>query len=778
MPLRLPLLALIVAALLPVVVFGGLIIARLDAQQRDTVEVTLRQSARTAMQAIDRQLAEHLALMTALSASPSLDRADTGAFRLHADRVLQREPQWLAVRLIDTSTREVLVELRSIVAQSRPAWPVEANRALGALADDTAHQIGGVRSLAAFPEPVVTIRVPVTYGESPRHAVEASIKASAFSATLAHQPVDAEWTLAVLDRNRYIVGRSRAPEQFVNTQATPSLTSEIDRAAENFFFSLNKEGDRVFSAFSQSVFSGWTVAVGVPAVVVEAPIRRALLTSLGGGVGAGLLALAFIAALVRNTARRQAAERQLEAERRLGDIAANFPGSIFRRALLPDGTMEYRYLGGQIEAMVGQLPFDLNTPAGMERFSTLIHPEDIGLWRETVIRSAKMLESYRIEGRLVRTDGSICWVRSAANVHREPDGTVIWDGVVLDINDQKAAEAERAQLAAIVASATDAIFSTDLEDRIVTWNAAAAEIYGLAPEEVIGLSTGVLVPPALAEERRSLIERSRRGESVREHETVRFHKNGTRFDVALTISPIRQSDGTVTGFSTIVRDISERKRAEADLRRSLAERESLLQEVHHRVKNNLQVIAAMVQLEIPQTENPEVRDRMTAIAQRVQAMGRVHEQLYTTGNLASVEFGDYLRSLAEGLAALHAGHPVQLETDIEAGGLSCDLDLAVPLGLIANELITNAFKHAFPDGRAGIVRIGLRRAEDGRMEMRIEDNGVGMGGRAPGGASGRKGMGTTLIRALVRQTRAELRYESEDGADRGTRAVVKLMLSR
>ena len=774
------------AALLPLLVFGGITISRLDAQRRETVETTLRQGVRSAMQAVDRQLAKYLAMMTALAAAPSLDRGDTAAFRLHAGRLLREDPQWLAIQLVDTATGAVVEDLRQGGSEGEAAaLPIG-----GAIPVGPNRRIGGVRALPGFPEPVVTFWLPVTHGGAEVHyAVMAAIGAATFTQTLAQQPQAGEWVLGLLDQDHRIVGRTRAAEQFVGLPATATMIQEIEAAeresvAEKFFFSVNKEGERVYSAFSRSPTSHWTATVGIPAAAIEEPIRQMLMASLAGGLGTALLAIGLVTALMRSTARRQMAERQLEAEQRLSDIAMNFPGVIFRRALHSDGTMQYRYIGGQVGALIGKVPFDLSTPAGMERFGTLIHRDDIPRWRKALARSAKRLEPYRVEGRLLRSDGSVCWVRSAANIHREPDGTLIWDGVVLDITDVRAAESERALLAAIVASASDGIFSTDLEDRVVTWNAAAAQIYGLPAEQVIGKSTAFLLPEELSAERRDLIERIRQGDSVVEHETYRYRQDGSRIEVSLTISPIRQGDGKLVGFSTIVRDISERKRAETELRRSLSEREALLQEVHHRVKNNLQVIAAMVQLEIPQAASEEVRARMAAIARRVQAMGRVHEQLYTSRDLGRIDFGEYLDGLARGLAELHTGQPVTLETDIEPGGVSCDLDRAVPLGLIANELITNAFKHAFPDGQVGTVRVGLRRLPGGVMELWVEDDGVGgvAGPVAKEGAERRLagmpgGMGMTLIRALVRQTRAELRFEPGGEAGNGTRAIVQLALS-
>ncbi|WP_448205969.1 MHYT domain-containing protein [Azospirillum sp. sgz302134] len=202
-------------------------------------------------------------------------------------------------------------------------------------------------------------------------------------------------------------------------------------------------------------------------------------------------------------------------------------------------------------------------------------------------------------------------------------------------------------------------------------------------------------------------------------------------------------------------DVTARRQAEERLRASLMEKEMLLREIHHRVKNNMQAITAILQLEAAQVSDPAAREGFAAVGRRLQAMARLHEQLYSAQDLRRIDLRSYFGELGQGLAALHTGVPVGIELEVEP--LACDLDVAMPLGLIANELVTNSLKHAFPDGRSGTIRIRLAR-NGASVLFEVSDDGVGSdgGGRA-------KGLGKRLIAALAQQLHAEMDIERVGG---------------
>ncbi len=182
--------------------------------------------------------------------------------------------------------------------------------------------------------------------------------------------------------------------------------------------------------------------------------------------------------------------------------------------------------------------------------------------------------------------------------------------------------------------------------------------------------------------------------------------------------PLRRL-GTVT-------DITEHVRADEKIARSLQEKELLLKEVHHRVKNNIQVISGLLDLQASSTENPEVALRLKESRNKIRAMALIHEKLYMSDDLSNVNFSDYVRDMAEELASFYRTNLSKIEMAIESDGVHLGIDKAIPCGLIMNEMLSNALKHAFPGGGPGEIEIVLRKTAKNEAEIIVRDNGQGL----------------------------------------------------
>ncbi|MEO6759142.1 MAG: histidine kinase dimerization/phosphoacceptor domain -containing protein, partial [Saprospiraceae bacterium] len=188
-----------------------------------------------------------------------------------------------------------------------------------------------------------------------------------------------------------------------------------------------------------------------------------------------------------------------------------------------------------------------------------------------------------------------------------------------------------------------------------------------------------------------------------------------------------------------------------------AENELLLKEIHHRVKNNLEVVSSLLALQSAQIDDPGIKDAMQEGQNRVQSIGIVHQKLYQRDNLAAIEMKDYFLNLSESiLDSFGAEDRVTVECAMEQ--LEVDVDTAVPLGLIVNELLTNTLKYAFPDGRKGEIKIKLERRPGGNLHLEVADNGVGKSGLIRG-----TGFGGQLISLLTRQLSGSMREEAVNG---------------
>ncbi len=226
--------------------------------------------------------------------------------------------------------------------------------------------------------------------------------------------------------------------------------------------------------------------------------------------------------------------------------------------------------------------------------------------------------------------------------------------------------------------------------------------------------------------------------------------------------------GVCEQFAHLASVILGRKRAEdalkgmnLKLQESLHEKESLLKEVHHRVKNNLQLISSMLSLQASRITDPAVSELFSESRNRVRSMALVHENLYRAGNFSKISMLAHIETLSASLARAYGlnGGSIELRTEVE--DISLDLDIAIPVGLIVNELTSNALKHAFPDGRRGRVLIGLRRVGPARCELTLRDDGIGMAGSIDPRHS--DSMGLQLVRDLTEQLHGSIAVTRERG---------------
>jgi two-component sensor histidine kinase len=201
-------------------------------------------------------------------------------------------------------------------------------------------------------------------------------------------------------------------------------------------------------------------------------------------------------------------------------------------------------------------------------------------------------------------------------------------------------------------------------------------------------------------------------------------------------------------------------KSEQAIRSSLREKETLLKEVHHRVKNNLQVIASLLRLQSRYLHDDQSRAMFEESQNRVHSISLVHEMLYRAADLSRVDFGDYLRTLTTHLAEGWKGGRA-IDLSVEAAGVHLTVDTAIPCGLIVNELVTNALKHAFPGAASGSIRITAAHAPPGWLKVVVQDDGIGIPENLNLRRSG--SLGLELVNSLVRQLHAKLEVRREGG---------------
>jgi PAS domain S-box-containing protein len=303
----------------------------------------------------------------------------------------------------------------------------------------------------------------------------------------------------------------------------------------------------------------------------------------------------------------------------------------------------------------------------------------------------------------------------------------------------------------LVESAPDGIVVVDPSGAIVMVNSETERLFGYSRDEMLGQPIELLVPArfrhAHVHDRDAYMSRA----SVRPMGAGRFltghTKEGAEFPVEISLSPIATTGGQMV--MSIVRDITERRRADELIQASLREKEALLKEIHHRVKNNLQVTSSLLRLQAAAIADPAAREMFQETENRIRSMALVHEKLYQSTNLSRIDLGDYLRSLADLLYRSSAIAPENVVIDVTGSAIHLEIDDAVPCGLIANELLSNALKHAFPGGRQGRIEVHLADRPDGSIFMSVSDDGVGLPNDFQPDRA--ETLGLHLVEALARQ---------------------------
>jgi two-component sensor histidine kinase len=219
--------------------------------------------------------------------------------------------------------------------------------------------------------------------------------------------------------------------------------------------------------------------------------------------------------------------------------------------------------------------------------------------------------------------------------------------------------------------------------------------------------------------------------------------------------------GVPDAVCSISTDITDRRIAEIKLEASLKEKELLLQEIHHRVKNNLQVVASLLNLQQRTIKDPAVAQLFEDSRNRVYTMAAVHEKLYQSKSLDRINLGDYLRDLIDGLIQSYNVNSNYIQFEINTDLINVNIETAIPCGLIVNELVTNIVKHAFPDRRQGKVLVECLATSDGSIQLKVCDNGVGIPAHID--LSRASSLGLRIIGQLSRQLKGKMKIEATEG---------------
>lgn len=447
-----------------------------------------------------------------------------------------------------------------------------------------------------------------------------------------------------------------------------------------------------------------------------------------------------VLSVVVDTTQRVLAERaQQDSEARLQTLADN----IAQFAWIADETGHvfwynkrwFDYSGSSFAEVDGH---------GWHKF---IHPDEISSVvakiSDCFAKGVEWEDTFQLRGR----DGTYRWFLSRAMPIRDPDGNIVrWFGTNTDITKERDAAASDAQLATIVSTSADAIISLSPEGEILSWNPGAESLLGYRADEVVGMSETLLFPEGDENEFRIKYAQLRQGKSV-QRESVRVHKDGTLVDVAVSAAPIRRSDGRLIGYSAVLRDITERKRADARMR-------LVTRELSHRTKNLLAVIVSMVrQTARLCTDTEAFQDELV---QRLHAMAASHD-LLVAGDWA----GAPLRGLIDAVLEPFGGSFVKV-VQTDGPDIFLNANAIQNIALALHELATNAAKYGAMSVPTGRVKISwkLESRDDDRRVLSFTWTEVG---GPPVKKPQRTGFGHVVVdRVIARALEADVSYQFDE----------------
>jgi PAS domain S-box-containing protein len=378
------------------------------------------------------------------------------------------------------------------------------------------------------------------------------------------------------------------------------------------------------------------------------------------------------------------------------------------------------------------------------------------------------LESFQLEKRYSRKDGSTVWGLVSSTLIRDTNGRPLhFVTQIQDISERKRMENELMQSEALLQASQKTArmghFIWDIGKDNVTVSRTLEEVLGIDARYPRSLEGWLrLVHP----EDRPRFQESLTVPGLKEIESfdtgcrIRRAKDRKVLWVQIMGHVDMDAHGNPARIFGTIQDVTERKLAEERIQADLREKEILLKEIHHRVKNNLQVISSMLALQSKSIEDPEIQAVFQSCRDRVHSIGLVHEKLYRTKSLTSVDFGEYARTMLRDMMA-HYDAGGRISARIRMRPVQLEIETAIPVGLILSELVTNALKHAFPANRKGMLQVDFRIYRQRFWRMAVSDDGIGLPRRKAG--PGSEGFGMELIRILTEQLEGKLQVRRAKG---------------
>lgn len=373
----------------------------------------------------------------------------------------------------------------------------------------------------------------------------------------------------------------------------------------------------------------------------------------------------------------------------------------------------------------------------------------------------------RYEFNIVRKDGKKRQVEISSTVLKTLRGENRTIAQILDITERKKAnqklkDSER-RYRSVVENASDSIYIiTPRGFQYV--NPAFEKLTGYSSKELYseGFNFWDIIHPEDAHMIKEREEARKIGEKIPSRYEFRIiAKNGkTKIVEPATVNIGKKGEAQVLG---ILRDVTEQRKAEENIKSSLREKEVMLKEIHHRVKNNMQIISSLLRLQSRNIKNPHILETFQRSQDRIRSMALVHEGLYRSKDLSRIDFSDYIKTQMQHLFSTYGVSPESIGFEIDAKDVYLDINKAIPCGLIISELVSNSIKHGFPGEEKGKIMVKMSCDKNGKIKLLVKDNGVGLNQQSDSQSTDT--LGLKLVKDLVQQLQGSMEVKKDRGAE-------------
>ena len=448
----------------------------------------------------------------------------------------------------------------------------------------------------------------------------------------------------------------------------------------------------------------------------------------------------------------------------ISNLANSIPGVLLEYKLNPDGTDEMPYISERVLDLYG-----VKSQSAMENIGSvwdIIYPEDIPDMRKSIQESANNLTFWNHICRVNTKTGDLRWVNGRGFPRKESDGSIIWDTLILDITELKETQLQleelNRQLEIAVAAAGLGIWTYDLNQGRYVGNETIYNMYNLSRKQVEKNPDSWMsrIHPEDLEKTIKAIENLQIDSGINSTKFRLIPSEGSLKYIQGYGAPLQDEAGEITKLIGVEMDITDFVTKEKELEKALEQKDTLLKELHHRIKNNLNLISSLLYFKSKSTENPALQDYIKETKTRINTIAKTHDQLLKLEEFDRLDVKYYLEDLIVNLIATYTtdGSSFPLTLNLESHKLSVDKILV--LGLLTNEIILNAIKYAYKQGTGGPIFVTLKRKKK-LMQLTIYDKGKGITEKQKGKKEATSGV--DLINLLVQQLYGTMEKNTQNG---------------